>query len=137
MISLEQLQAGLSISLGEEIALNDTALVYIQIDQPAIESMAQGRIRWEEWDKKSSINGVAAQQILTRPDYSGGGIYLIFVDEVLTFLQPHMPGEEGTAPIPQDQLAEVAELHVAEIVRDFVMEAIVVKARFLLGRGSN
>ncbi len=52
MISLEQLQAGLSISLGEEIALNDTALVYIQIDQPAIESMAQSRIRWEEWDKK-------------------------------------------------------------------------------------
>lgn len=103
---------------GYDISPQDAALLLVRSDMNAIYQAAGERVEWGVWDKKDPINGVAAEVIMSRPDYNGGEVYLIWIDGDLSILQPHTP--EADAPIWADEVEEVAALHAAQIVNGFV-----------------
>jgi hypothetical protein len=67
-----------------------------RIDQAATLDQQKTRITYEIWDKVSDINGVPAETILARDDFpQGGEAYLLYLDGVLRYLQPHDPTQSG------------------------------------------
>jgi hypothetical protein len=74
-------------------------------------------ISYEIWDKETPINGVPAEKILQRSDYAGGEVYLIYLDGVVGFLQPHHPSE-GIHPMTTEDAIRAATEQVEGLVSE-------------------
>lgn len=81
---------------------------------------------WELWDKETPINGVSADEILARPDYPGGEIYLIYINGALAVLQPHAP-REGMHAMSVDEANRAAEKRALAMAEDFARISLLSK----------
>lgn len=116
MISAKQAKTYLD-NLGYSITIGEVNNILANINQEEIRNHQADRVTWAIWDKTSAINGVSPEGILSRPDYlEGGEIYLIYIDGVLTYLQPHHPQQAGLIQMTQDNVQTLAATHVSEIV---------------------
>lgn len=124
MKTAEQLALDLAPRLGYTPSREQIAVALLDVDQAAISTTVGKRVKWEIWDKTSPINGVDAETVMShRDDYQGGEVFLIYVDDQLTFFQPTLPDDgsqmdEKTAKAAaKAQVAEiVAELSDSEVV---------------------
>lgn len=102
------------MGVNKTLAEIDAALA--QVDQQAIFNQERSRFRVEVWDKVTPINGMPAEKILAREDVPDDGeIYLLYVDGVLRFLQPHNPFEAGIVPMTAENVMQVANQHVDQL----------------------
>jgi len=97
--------------MGVQKTLPEIQNALAQVDQQAIFNEERARYRVEKWDKKTPINGIEPEKILSRQDYPGGEIYLIYVDGRLQILQPHHPEEAGFVPLTEENVLEVGNAH--------------------------
>lgn len=102
------------MGVNKTLAEIDAALA--QVDQQAIFNQERSRFRVEVWDKVTPINGIPAEKILAREDVPDDGeIYLLYVDGVLRFLQPHNPFQAGIVPMTAENVMQVANQHVDQL----------------------
>ena len=102
------------MGVNKTLAEIDAALA--QVDQQAIFNQERSRFRVEVWDKVTPINGMPAEKILAREDVPDDGeIYLLYVDGVLRFLQPHNPFQAGIVPMTAENVMQVANQHVDQL----------------------
>jgi len=102
------------MGVNKTLAEIDAALA--QVDQQAIFNQERSRFRVEVWDKVTPINGIPAEKILAREDVPDDGeIYLLYVDGVLRFLQPHHPFQAGIVPMTAENVMQVANQHVDQL----------------------
>jgi len=102
------------MGVNKTLAEIDAALA--QVDQQAIFNQERSRFRVEVWDKVTPINGMPAEKIVAREDVPDDGeIYLLYVDGVLRFLQPHNPFEAGIVPMTAENVMQVANQHVDQL----------------------
>lgn len=107
------------------------ALLSVVLDEEGEVKKAKERVRSEIWDQKTPINGVSPELILARPDYAGGEIYLVYVDDHLTYLQPHKPGP-GFERIDKAEAKALADDHAAEIAVALATETLLTRGEELL-----
>ncbi len=122
-VDLDALVASASRVAGFAVAPGEAALVLMGTSMDDLYDSHAARIRWAVWDKETLINGVAPEIVMARSDFTGGEIYLIYIDGQLVFLQPHHP--EASAPVWADEVHEVAAIHAASIVTERVFEELV------------
>lgn len=113
-----------SMGVNKTIADIDAALT--KVDQQAIFNKHRARIRIEVWDKKSPINDVPAEQILSsRTDISANGeVYLLYVDDRLIYFQPHDPNQAGQVAITKDNVLTIANQHADQIATTFADDEV-------------
>lgn len=122
-VNMDELVAAATRVAGFAVAPGDAALVLVNVPIDDLYTEHAARVRWAVWDKVTDINGVPPERVMARSDYSGGEIYLIYIDGQLVFLQPHRPN--GSEPVWADEVEEVAALHAAEMVSGYVFEDLV------------
>lgn len=121
--TVTELRDALRSATGRDISDGDAALAYVRIDQNLLRRRHQGRVRWEPWDGESMVGAARPVDIRARPDYGGGEIYLVWVDDELVYLQPHDPQGIGYEAITKDELQHVASQHCRAIVDELVFVA--------------
>jgi hypothetical protein len=100
--------------------------VLTQVDHEAIVQKHRERFTYEVWDKKTPINGVPAEVILSRDDVQEDGeIYLLYKDGVLTHIQPHVPHEVGFKKMDKDTVHEHAKRHAEHYAQHHADEEII------------
>lgn len=102
-------------NLGANVTFADVETALAQYNYEELRAQERTRYRVELWDKQTSINGVAPEQILERvpkhPDGSYGEVYLIYIDGNLVYLQPHDPEQAGFVPMtPEMALAKANKI---------------------------
>jgi hypothetical protein len=122
-------ERGINTSL-EEI----NKLVFSE-DRESITSTQNKRFKYEIWDKKSSINGVDAKDIIKSRNYTIGQAYLIYIDDALVYFQDHNPEKSGyvkmnkseAEKLAQDFINKKVEEYTDNIIIDKVMQEILSK----------
>ena len=122
-------ERGINTSL-EEI----NKLVFSE-DRESITSTQNKRFKYEIWDKKSSINGVDAKDIIKSRNYTIGQAYLIYIDDALVYFQDHNPEKSGyvkmtkseAEKLAQDFINKKAEEYTDNIIIDKVIQTILSK----------
>lgn len=73
-------------------------------------------LTYEVWDKRSPINGVAAEKFIARNDVDPRGeIYLIKENGNILFFQPHAPFEPGFVLMTPETVHDYAKAHIEQI----------------------
>lgn len=122
-------ERGINTSL-EEI----NKLVFSE-DRESITSTQNKRFKYEIWDKKSSINGVDAKDIIKSRNYTISQAYLIYIDDALVYFQDHNPEKSGyvkmnkseAEKLAQDFINKKVEEYTDNIIIDKVMQEILSK----------
>lgn len=110
------------------------SVVFATIDQGPIEEASLERVRYEIWNQESPLNGVAAADIKARADYVGGEVYLLFVDDRLTVIQPVAPGVSGLVPMTLEEACGHAGRQVTEIAGQLSLQAVLGRVREVLSQ---
>lgn len=122
-IDIDAISGVVSRFAGYAVAPGDVALALLSFPLDETRSRHAERVQWAVWDKETPINDVPAERIMGRGDYNGGEIYLIYIDDQVVVLQPHLPN--AAAPVWADEAHEVAAIHAASIVEEMVVSELV------------
>ena len=79
------------------------------LDRDEIAKFQTDRFKYEIWDKKTSINGVSAKDIVKSRTYAIGSAYLIYIDDNLVYFQDHNPNESGYVKMTKSEATKIAE----------------------------
>lgn len=111
---------------GLDVSDGDVAMATFDIDLDAHRAQVADTVRWEVWDKKTPINGVPADAIIrNRNDIADADqVYLVLVDDTVTYIQPFVPGVEGITHMTADDVPGIADAHVVEIVDTRAFRAV-------------
>lgn len=97
----------------------------LNIDQRKMFEEERARYRMEIWDKVSAINNISAERLKSREDYlSDGEVYLIYIDDCLTYLQMHDPRQAGFAAMSKDSALTIANKQADELAWAAAYESI-------------
>ncbi len=106
-------------NLGSTKTLADVDALLATYDYPTLREQEKTRFRVEIWDKKTPINGVAPEQILTDTP-AGGEVYLIYIDGNLVYLQKHDPDQIGFVAMDANTALAKANAFVDRLVEDAI-----------------
>lgn len=116
----------LSERRGRDVDLAKVALKSLQTDFDSVYEEHRQSVGWELWDKRSPINDVPAETVLSRPEYaSAESIYLLRINGRVTFFQPHLPYAEGSQTMDAEAAEWVAAVHAEELVERMTLDAVV------------
>lgn len=96
-------------NLGYTSTLDEINRILKNINQTEIKEVQIKRYKYEIWDKKSSINGISAADILKSKNYEIKEVYLIYIDENLIYMQDHDPNQSGFISMTKTQAKKIAE----------------------------
>lgn len=101
----------------------------INIDE--IKKTESKKIRYEIWDKKSSINGANAKEIIKSRNYKIDNAFLVYIDNVLTYFQDHNPYKSGYVKIKKREVNEIAQKFCEERLEERILNIIIRKVIFI------
>ena len=105
--------------LGADVTLAQVEAALAQYDYLALRQAERANYRVELYDKTSPINGVPAEKIL-RDAPPAGEVYLIYINDRLTYLQTHDPEEMGFRPMSPERAYEAAEQVISEHIEQVI-----------------
>lgn len=131
-LMVRQKLAELGISQNYTDAQIDSALV--SVDQDALYDEERAKISIEIWDRKSPINGIPAETILSRRKDipANGEIYLLKEGSHVIYFQPHAP-EGGMKPMTAEDVMVYAEKHAEDVASVRAVEKIINQVVTMLG----
>lgn len=120
---------------GVTSSLEEVKELVAKEDREKIVNTQNERFKYEIWDKKSSINGISAKDIIKNKDYTIGQAYLIYIDDTLVYFQDHNPEKSGyvkmtkseAEKLAQDFINKKAEEYTDNIIIDKVIQTILSK----------
>lgn len=120
---------------GVTSSLEEVKELVAKEDREKIVNTQNERFKYEIWDKKSSINGISAKDIIKNRDYTIGQAYLIYIDDALVYFQDHNPEKSGyvkmtkseAEKLAQDFINKKAEEYTDNIIIDKVIQTILSK----------
>lgn len=107
MINTEQVLKYLK-SQGKDTTANEIDKIISEYDRDNLVKVQKARMRYEIWDKKSSINGVSADKIIKSRGYSISNAYMIFIDDNLVYFQDHNPNKTGYEKMTKKEAEKLA-----------------------------
>lgn len=107
MINTEQVLKYLK-SQGKDTTANEIDKIISEYDRDNLVKVQKARMRYEIWDKKSSINGVSADKIIKSRGYSISNAYMIYVDDNLVYFQDHNPNKTGYEKMTKKEAEKLA-----------------------------
>jgi hypothetical protein len=93
------------------------------VDQADIINDEDANVEYEVWDRESSINGVAAADILSSRanDIPPGGVIYLVKDRKtgrVLYFQPFKPGEAGRQSMTRAEAETIGESHRSDVAND-------------------
>lgn len=86
------------------------------IDIEKLTEEENNRYRYEIWDKKTPINGVAAKDIIASRPYSINQAYIVYIDDKLVYFQDCKPFVNG--------IEKLTKANVEEVAKDFIQKKV-------------
>lgn len=96
-----------ALSLGSKKTLNDLDDILNQFDIVKLIEDKKTIFKLEIWDKKKSINGITAKNIINSRSYEIDQVYLIYIDNNLVYFQDHNPNESGFVKMTTSNIKEI------------------------------
>lgn len=116
----------IEMRIGKAVDPAVVALKMADTDYTTVFDEHRNRVQWEVWDRTSPINGVAAEDVLARPEYGNtGSIYLVRVDGRVTLFQPHLPEVQGLQDMDDEGAEWVAAVHADNMVTEMTIASVV------------
>lgn len=103
---------------GKSTTVEEIQKITDTIDRDKITEVEKLRFSYEIWDKKSSINGVKANEIIKSRNYTVGSAYLIYIDNNLVYFQDHNPNESGYVKMTKSNAIKIAENFINEKIEE-------------------
>ena len=119
MIDIENIYKKLTES-GLSVDMDRLKTFVKNINEKKIEKEIKKLYKLEIWDKKSPINGIDAETILSRKKYDIDSAYLIYVGDKLTYFQDHNPNQSGYCTMSEEEAREIGN----EFIKNRVQERI-------------
>jgi len=113
-----------ALSLGSKKTINDLEMILSKYDMPKLIEDKKNKFRLEIWDKKKSINGVTAKNIINSRNYEIDQVYLIYIDNKLVYLQDHNPNESGFVKMTNLDVEEIGNKFIENKATQSVYEDI-------------
>lgn len=107
MINTEQILKYIRTQ-GKDATANEIDKIISEYDKNSLAKVQKARMRYEIWDKKSSINGVLADKIIKSRGYSISNAYMIYVDDNLVYFQDHNPNKAGYEKMTKKEAEKLA-----------------------------
>lgn len=107
MINTEQILKYIKTQ-GKDATANEIDKIISEYDRDNLVKVQKARMRYEIWDKKSSINGVPADKIIKSRGYSISNAYMIYVDDNLVYFQDHNPNKAGYEKMTKKEAEKLA-----------------------------
>lgn len=107
MINVKEILKYINSRNGESSISEINKLINEQ-DRESILKVQTDRMRYEIWDKKSPINGIAAKEIIKSRNYKIDKAYLIYIDNNLIYFQDHNPNESGYVKMNKKEAEKLA-----------------------------
>lgn len=107
MINVKEILKYINSRNGESSISEINKLINEQ-DRESILKVQTDRMRYEIWDKKSSINGITAKEIIKSRNYKIDKAYLIYIDNNLMYFQDHNPNESGYVKMNKKKAEKLA-----------------------------
>lgn len=91
-----------------DISLSELYEILRKIDINTVFEKTKKRFRVELWDKKSSINGANAKEILRARPYKIDNAFLVYIDDTLVYFQDHNPYLTGYKKMKKNEVYDIA-----------------------------
>lgn len=121
------------LGMGLQVTMTQVKEALESIDTTVIYNKHRATYRVAVWDKVSPVNGIPAEQVLERADLQGDGeVYMLYKDDKLIVLQPHVPGEAGHKKMDKGMADlhgrkhcdDLATQHADQEIFDLVLEKV-------------
>ena len=103
---------------GLVLSREDFKALIEKIDISKIRKDIESKYKLKLWDKKSPINGVKANTILKSKKYEIDSVYLIYVNNNLTYLQDHNPTIEGYVKMTKEEANEIGKKFIENKINE-------------------